>query len=64
MKVEEALSEESRERTSVASLSEQLLALRTQVAEALVKLKETQGRVEQNLQQVDNLKSEAVRRSQ
>ncbi|GIL85233.1 hypothetical protein Vretimale_10723 [Volvox reticuliferus] len=59
-KVEEALTEETRERTAVGELQEQLQHLQLQVQEAEERLKLTQARVEQNLNRVDELKAEAV----
>ncbi len=58
--VEEALSEEARERTSVSGLKVQLLSLQQEVEQAVEKLSQTQTRVEQNLQRVNHLKAEAV----
>lgn len=60
LQVEEALSEEARERTAVGDLKEQLQQLQQQVQEAQERLKLTQARVEQNLQRVNELKAEAV----
>lgn len=59
-KVEEALSEEARERSSVSTLKEQLVELQKEVDEASQRLNLTQARVEQNLQRVDELKAEAA----
>ncbi|GIL55475.1 hypothetical protein Vafri_11035 [Volvox africanus] len=59
-KVEEALTEETRERTAVGELREQLQNLQLQVHEAQERLKLTQARVEQNLNRVNELKAEAV----
>ncbi|GLI60511.1 hypothetical protein VaNZ11_002675 [Volvox africanus] len=59
-KVEEALTEETRERTAVGELREQLQNLQLQVQEAQERLKLTQARVEQNLNRVNELKAEAV----
>ncbi|EFJ44919.1 chlorophyll a oxygenase [Volvox carteri f. nagariensis] len=59
-KVEEALSEEARERTAVGDLREQLQVLQRQVQEAQERLQLTQARVEQNLNRVNELKAEAV----
>ncbi|GLC43434.1 hypothetical protein PLESTB_001556900 [Pleodorina starrii] len=59
-KVEEALTEEARERTAVGDLREQLQMLQSQVQEAQERLKLTQARVQQNLNRVNELKAEAV----
>lgn len=59
-KVEAALSEETREKTSIASLNEQLVALQEQINSASEKLNITQARVEQNLTRVNELKAEAA----
>lgn len=54
------LSEERREQTSVSDLKQKLVTLQEQVDEAHQRLHLTQARVEQNLQRVNELKSEAV----
>lgn len=54
------LSDESRERASVAELKLQLQDLQQQVAEASKKLQATQERVQQNLDRVAELKAEAA----
>ncbi len=59
--VEEALSEESQQRTGVAALQAQLVTLQEEVSKAAEKLSITQQRVEKNLQRVNELKAEAVR---
>ncbi len=60
VQVEEALTEEARERTAVGDLREQLQVLQRQVQEAQERLRLTQARVEQNLNRVNELKAEAV----
>eukprot|EP00798_Chlamydomonas_sp_ICE-L_P009852 gene9852-7741_t len=59
-KVEEALSQEQQERTSVSSLKEQLEELQAEVDSAHQRLHQTQERMEQNLQHVNRLKVEAL----
>jgi len=59
-KVEEALSEEARERNSVNSLKEQLQNLQKEVDAARERLQMTQSRVDQNLKRVNELRAEAV----
>mmetsp|Transcript_7065 Transcript_7065/g.12060 ORF Transcript_7065/g.12060 Transcript_7065/m.12060 type:complete len:654 (-) Transcript_7065:1149-3110(-) len=59
-KVEEALSEDATQRTSVGSLQKKLLALQENVDAAAQRLNSTQKRVEQNLARVNELKVEAA----
>lgn len=59
-KVQELLSEEAQERTSVADLQHQLVDLQAEVSAAHQQLHLTQARVHQNVQRVAELKSEAV----
>ncbi len=58
--VQELLSEEAQERTSVADLQHQLVDLQAEVSAAHKQLHLTQARVHQNVQRVAELKSEAV----
>ena len=58
--VQELLSEEAQERTSVADLQHQLVDLQAEVSAAHKQLHLTQARVYQNVQRVAELKSEAV----
>jgi len=58
-KVEEALSEESRETQSVENLRRQLVELQEEVNMARQKLRMTEGRVEQNVARVKELRQEA-----
>ncbi|KAL4420817.1 hypothetical protein ABPG75_010473 [Micractinium tetrahymenae] len=60
-RVEELLSEGSRERHSVSALKRQLVELQSEVAEAHQRLHLTQARVEQNLQRISELKEESAR---
>ncbi|PSC70793.1 chlorophyllide a oxygenase [Micractinium conductrix] len=60
-RVEELLSEESRERHSVSALKRQLVELQGEVSEAHQRLHLTQARVEQNLQRISELKEESAR---
>ncbi|PNH08700.1 Chlorophyllide a oxygenase, chloroplastic, partial [Tetrabaena socialis] len=59
-KVEEALSDEARERSAVGDLRDQLEGLRREVQDAQERLQLTQSRVTQNLERVNELKAEAV----
>ncbi|KXZ55126.1 hypothetical protein GPECTOR_3g278 [Gonium pectorale] len=59
-KVEEALSEEARERAAVGDLRDELEKLKREVQGAQERLQLTQARVEQNLNRVNELKAEAV----
>lgn len=58
--VEEALSAEAKERSSIGQLNARLLDLQSSIAEAEQKLAVTRTRVDQNLQKVTALKQEAV----
>ena len=58
-KVDELLSEDSRESQSVGSLKHQLLELQGEVAQAHQRLHATRARVEQNLRRINELKAEA-----
>ena len=64
VKVETALSEESRERVGVGALKRQLQDLQAEVASAHSRLHATQSRVESNLQRITELKEEAARLGQ
>ncbi|KAK9816649.1 hypothetical protein WJX72_003294 [[Myrmecia] bisecta] len=59
-KVEAALSEESRERTSVVALKTQLVELQQEVNAAHQRLHLTQARVDFNMQRINELKEEAT----
>ena len=58
--VQQLLSEEAQERTSVNDLQRQLAELQSEVAAAHDQLHVTQARVDQNLERIDNLKAEAT----
>lgn len=58
--VQQLLSEEAQERTSVADLQHQLVDLQSEVNAAHEQLHLTQARVDQNVQRVADLKSEAA----
>lgn len=60
VKVQELLSEEAQERTSVADLQHQLVDLQAEVNAAHKQLHLTQARVDQNVLRIAELKSEAV----
>ena len=60
MQVQQLLSEETQERTSVADLQHQLVDLQAEVNAAHEQLHLTQARVDQNVQRVAELKSEAA----
>ena len=60
MQVQQLLSEETQERTSVADLQHQLADLQAEVNAAHEQLHLTQARVDQNVQRVADLKSEAA----
>ncbi|KAG2493055.1 hypothetical protein HYH03_008718 [Edaphochlamys debaryana] len=57
--VEESLSEETREKTAVGDLKEQLMDLQQQVQDAKNRLQLTESRVSENLKRVTELKAEA-----
>ena len=59
--MEEAMSEEAKEVTSVVSLQAQLESLKSDVETASQRLALTKARVELNMRRVDELKAEAVR---
>ena len=59
--VEEAMSEEAKEKTSVVGLQQQLTTLQADVQAAAQRLALTKARVDLNMRRVDELKSEAVR---
>ena len=60
LQVQQLLSEEAQERTSVADLQHQLVDLQAEVNAAHEQLHLTQARVDQNVQRVADLKSEAA----
>ena len=61
LQVEEAMSEEAKEKTSVVGLQRQLTTLQADVQAASQRLALTKARVDLNMRRVDELKTEAVR---